>query len=131
MQSRVPLSYFFTIPNPELQKSQFPDPENPIGDPHRTQRSYLNGVLSIEQCVSCGNPQGSILEPFLFIIYVEDFPKCLQHTTPGMFADDMYISTLECSLNSDLAAVHDWLKTNNLSCNTSKTCYMTRQKLNS
>ena len=28
---------------------------------------------------------------FLFIIYVNDFPKCLQHTTPTMFADDTYI----------------------------------------
>ena len=50
-----------------------------------------------------------------------------------MFADDTYItvmahediSTIECSLNSDLATVHDWLKTNKLSCNTSKTSYMT------
>ena len=42
-----------------------------------------------------------------------------------MFADDTDISTIEYSLNSDLAAVHDWLKTNELSCNTSKTSYMT------
>ena len=49
-----------------------------------------------------------------------------------MFADDTYItmahediSTIECSLNSDFAAVHDWLQTNKLSCNTSKTSYMT------
>ena len=35
------------------------------------------------------------------------------------------ISTIECSLNSDLIAVHNWLKTNKLSCNTSKTSYMT------
>ena len=48
-----------------------------------------------------------------------------------MFADDMYItvahediSTTECSLNSDLAVVHDWLQANKLS-NTSKTSYMT------
>ena len=93
-----------------------------------TQRSYVNGVLFTEQYVSGGIPQSSILGPFLFIIYVNDFPQCLQHTTPGMFADDTYItmahediSTNECSLNSDLAAVHDWLNTNKLSCNASKT----------
>ena len=48
----------------------------------RTQRSYVNGVLSTEQYVSCSIPQGSILGPFFFTIYVNDFPKCLQHTTP-------------------------------------------------
>ena len=60
------------------------------------------------------------------------FPKMsTTYNAPGMFADDTYITmahediaTIECSLNSDLAAVHDWLKTNKLSCNTSKTSYM-------
>ena len=93
----------------------------------------VNGVLSTEQYVSCGILQGSILGPLFFIIYVNDFPKCLRHTTPGMFATDTYvstahedISTTECSLNSDLIAVHiGLLKTNKLSCNTSKTSYMT------
>ena len=49
-----------------------------------------------------------------------------------MFADDTYIttaheviSTIECSSNSDLTAVHIWLKTIKLSCNISKISYMT------
>ena len=50
----------------------------------------------------------------IIIIYVNDFPKCLQHTIPGMFADGTYITIahediaiIECSLYRDLAAVHD------------------------
>ena len=49
-----------------------------------------------------------------------------------MFDDDTYIttayeyvSTIECSFNSELTAVHNWLKTSKLSCNTSKTNYRT------
>ena len=69
----------------------------------------------------------------MLIIYINDFPKCPEHTTPGMFANDTYIttahediSTMECSLNSDLTAAHNWFKTNKLSCNySSKTSYMT------
>ena len=87
----------------------------------------MNGILSTEQYVSCGILQDSILRPLLFIIYFNDFPNCLQHTAPGMCADDTHIaiSTTECFLNSDLAAVHNWPKTNKLSCNTSKTSCMT------
>ena len=73
-------------------------------------------------------PTGSILGPLLFIIYKTTF------TTPGMFADDTYITTAheyistidhECSSNSDLTAVHIWLKTIKLSCNISKISYLT------
>ena len=102
----------YNVTSPQLLKSYLTD---------RTQRCYVNGVLYTEQYVSCGIPHGSILKLLWFILYLNDFRKCLQHTTPGMFADDTHITTahdnklsrIECSLNSDLTAVHNWqLKTN-------------------
>ena len=60
----------------------------------RTQRCYVNGILSAEQYVSSGIPQSFIrLGPLLFTIYTNDFLNCLQNITPGMFADDTYITT--------------------------------------
>ena len=57
----------------------------------RTQRSYVNGVLSTEQYVSCGIPQGSILGPSLFIIYENNFPKIMPTTYSTWYVCRWYV----------------------------------------
>ena len=72
----------------------------------------------MQSCPQNNTHHGAFLRALYLDHYclLNDFPKCLRHTTPGMFADDTYIttahediSTIECSLNSDVTAVHNWL----------------------
>ena len=88
-----------------------------------------------------GIPQGSILGPLLFIIYINDLPNCLKHTTPRMFADDTSLTAVGKTLNEaeeiankDLKNIKVWLSSNKLSLNIAKTEYIligSRSKINS
>ena len=97
----------------------------------RTQRCQLNGMLSDQRRITCGIPQRSILGPLLFIIYINDLPNCLKHTTPRMFADDTSLTAAgktfneaEEIANKDLKNVKAWLSSNKLSLNIAKMEYL-------
>ena len=75
----------------------------------RKQQCLINGYLSSQSNILCGVPQGSILGPLLFLIYINDLPNCLKFTTPCLYADDTQIftssfdiSVLTNNINSDL-----------------------------
>ena len=55
---------------------------------NRSQTVNFNGVLSERKEIDIGVPQGSILGPLFFIVHVNDYPKCLKHSTVTMHADD-------------------------------------------
>ena len=87
----------------------------------------LGSVKSDIQTVCCGVPQGSVLGPLLFLIYIDDFHNCSELLDVHLFADDSNLSfkhndinILESEINSELANVHIWLSVNKLSLNIEK-----------
>ena len=87
----------------------------------------LGSVNSDIQTVCCGVPQGSVLGPLLFLIYINDFHNCSELLDFHLFADDASlffkhkdINILESEINSELANVHIWLSANQLSLNIEK-----------
>ena len=58
---------------------------------NRQQYVSLQDVCSSSLCVNCGVPQGSVLGPLLFLIYVNDIGNVLPNKTVKLFADDTNI----------------------------------------
>ena len=59
---------------------------------NRTQMCSINGSLSQSCLLSCGVPQGTILGPPLFLLYINDLPNCLSNCEPSMYADDTHLT---------------------------------------
>ena len=95
---------------------------------NRSQYVYGDETASETMPITCGVPQGSNLGPLLFLIYINDLPKCLQHCTATLFADDTTIyatakteKELQDKMNEDLNNLSAWFKANKLTLNTKKT----------
>ena len=98
---------------------------------NRQQCVSINNILSNFKTTLCGVPQGSVLGPLLFLIYVNDIINTSSLFKFIMFADDTNLfyshSDLEylfSVVNNELKTVSLWLKLNKLSLNLSKTHFI-------
>jgi hypothetical protein len=102
-------------------------------------RSYLSGrsqTVSIEGCcsdsysVEKGVPQGSVLGPLLFVLFINDLPKVVQHSTIKLFADDIKLyRRITCAkdaelLQNDLDRVVNWIEQSGLQLSASKSALL-------
>ena len=97
----------------------------------RSQSTQIGSTVSDKEEIVCGVPQGSVLGPLLFLIYVNDIYRCSQIFDFYLFADDtnlLYsnkdLKDLETVVNEELIKVGDWLDANKLSLNTSKSNFV-------
>lgn len=103
----------------------------------REQFVYINGISSKKTKIICGVPQGSILGPLLFLIYINDLASSCNHLLPILFADDTNLvashqnfkSLIQC-VNAELSIVSKWFEVNKLTLNVSKCNFMVFSNIN-
>ena len=98
---------------------------------NRKQYVSWQGHNSSQCKITCGVPQGSILGPILFLLYINDLPNVSQLLLPLLFADDTNVflsgkdvKDLIDTMNDELDKVVIWLQVNKLSLNIKKTHYI-------
>ena len=99
---------------------------------NRQQCTEINGTISDIEITKCGVPQGSILGPILFLIYINDIVNSSKLLKFYLFADDttLFYSSknkagTEDIVNREIGKVTNWLISNKLSLNIKKSCYLT------
>ena len=98
---------------------------------NRKQFCSLNCVKTKPRKLPCGIPQGSCLGPLLFIIYLNDFERCLQFSRANIYADDTAITIASNNIvkmtvgaHKELANIAESMRVNKLSPNPQKTEFM-------
>lgn len=123
-------AYNFSDPAAKLLNSYLSD---------RYQAVFLNGIMSSFILCESGVPQGSILGPLLFSLFINDLPGVLKYCSVHLFADDVQIyfcssenfsiPDISHKINFDLNQINSWSESNLLSINPTKTKALLISKL--
>ena len=95
------------------------------------QFASINNISSEELISLYGVPQGLVLGPLLFLLYINDFANCATTLDLHIFADDSNLFfrsnnllSLQNTLNNELTKVYEWFCVNRLSLNIKKSNFV-------
>ena len=98
---------------------------------NRTQTTQVDHYISDKAVVGFGVPQGSVLGPLLFLLYVNNIHRCSNKLRFYLFADDTNIlyadknlKDLETTVNNELQNLYNWLTANKLTLNIKKSNFV-------